>query len=144
MKKLIQFFSFLSLVIVFSIVSASAQTVKQYAAEVPFDFSIGQKSYQAGSYVIKIARHSQSSLVLSLEDKNKNLLQTILVRGNGDVSKNDPKLVFARHDNQRALTKMTTPDMGVTVPVNKDIKQNSKAKALPAGEAQGTAVAAKN
>jgi hypothetical protein len=40
MKKLIQVFSFLSLVVVFSIVSANAQTVKQYAAEIPFDFSI--------------------------------------------------------------------------------------------------------
>ena len=144
MKKLIQFFSFLSLVIVFSIVSANAQTVKQYAAEIPFDFSIGQKSYQAGSYVIKVSKVSQSNIALLLEDKNKNLLQTILVRGNGDVAKNEPKLVFTRHDNQRVLTKMTMPDMGVTVPVSEDTRQNSKAKALPAGQAQGVATATKN
>ena len=143
MKKLIQVFSFLSLVVVFSIVSANAQTIKQYAAEVPFDFNIGQKSYQAGSYVIKISKHSQSSLVLSLEDKNKNLLQSILVRGNGDVSKNETRLIFTHHDNQRVLTKMMTPDMGVTVLAN-DAARNSKAKALPAGRAQGVAVAAKN
>ncbi|HLM62605.1 MAG TPA: hypothetical protein VK308_17535 [Pyrinomonadaceae bacterium] len=130
MKKLIQVFSFLSLVIVFSIVSANAQTVKQYAAEIPFDFSIDQKSYQAGSYVIKVSKFSQSSIALSLEDKENHVLQTIFVSANGDVAKNEPKLSFTVRDNQRFLTKIAMQDMGLTIPVN-ERQDTAKAKRVP-------------
>jgi hypothetical protein len=143
MKKLIQVFSFLSLVVVFSIVSANAQTVKQYAAEIPFDFSIDQKSYQAGSYVIKVSKFSQSNVALSLEDKEHNRLQTVFVRANGDVVQNEPKLVFTLQDNQRFLTKISMPDMGLSIPAADDSKRNSKAKGAPKTKAQEIAVASK-
>jgi hypothetical protein len=142
MKKLSQFFSILSLVAVFSIVSVNAQTVNQYAANIPFDFSIGQKSYQAGSYVIKVSKVAQGSIALSLEDKDKNLLQTILVRRNGDIARVEPKLVFTRHDNQRFLTKMLMEEMGVSIAVSNSDIQASKAKGQPEA-AKGTAVALK-
>ncbi len=91
MKKLIQICSLLSLIVFFSIVSVQAQTVKQYAAEIPHDFNIGQKSYQAGSYTIKVSKVSLNVVSLSLEDKEKNNLQTILVRQNSNVAKREPK-----------------------------------------------------
>jgi hypothetical protein len=142
MKKLIQFFSILSLVVVFSIISAQAQTSKQYAAEIPFNFSVGQKSYQAGSYVIKVSKlRATNSISLSLEDKEKNLLQTILVRENGDVAKAEPKLIFTSHDNQRFLTKMVMQGMGVSIVVSDNDKQNLKAKGKPEVAARGAAVA---
>ena len=143
MKKLIQVFSFLSLVVVFSIVSANAQTVKQYAAEIPFDFSIDQKSYQAGSYVIKVSKFSQSSIALSLEDKENNKLQTVFGIMNGDVARNEPKLVFTLHDNQRLLTKISMPDMGLSIPAADDSKRNSKAERAPKTKALEIAVASK-
>jgi hypothetical protein len=141
MKKLIQVFSFLSLVVVFSIVSANAQTVKQYAAEIPFDFSIDQKSYQAGSYVIKVSKFSQSSIALSLEDKENHVLQTIFVRENGDIAKNEPRLSFTVRDNQRFLTKVAMQDMGLTIPVN-ERQDAAKAKSAREVAAHGKAVAA--
>lgn len=141
MKKLIQVCSMLSLVIVFSIVSANAQTVKQYAAEIPHDFNVGQKSYQAGSYVIKISKVSINVLALSLEDKGKNNLQTILVRQNGNAVKGEPKLVFTQYDNHRFLTGMSTQEMGLSIVVSKGDKLSVKAQGRPESEKQAIAVA---
>ncbi len=141
MKKLIQVCSILSLVVVFSIVSAQAHTVKQYAAEIPYDFNIGQKSYQAGSYVIKISRISSNIVSLSLEDKEKNNLQTILVRENGNTTKHEPKLVFTRYDNQRFLTGMSMQEMGLSIVVSKDDKLSAQAEGQPESEKQVIAVA---
>ena len=144
MKKLIQVCSILSLVVVFSVVSAWAQTVKQYAAEIPYDFNIGQKSYQADSadsYVVKISRISSNIVSLSLEDKEKNNLQTILVRENGNTTKHEPKLVFTRYDNQRFLTIMSMQEMGLSIVVSKDDKQSAQAAGRPESEEQSIAVA---
>ena len=145
MKKLIQFFSILSLVAVFSIVSANAQTIKQYAAEIPFNFSVGEKSYEAGSYVIKVSKlNATSSIALMLEDKNKNLLQTIIVQQNGNVAKSEPKLVFTTHSNQRFLSKMIMQEMGVSIDVASREKQNARAKGKPEAPAEGVAAVASN
>jgi hypothetical protein len=136
MKKLIQVCSFLTLVIVFSIVSAQAQTVKQYAAEIPYDFNIGQKSYQAGSYVVKVSKISTGIVSLSLEDKEKNKLQTILVRENKNVAKREPKLIFTSYDNRRFLTGAAMQEMGLAIAVSKDDKLRAKAKERPESKEQ--------
>ena len=145
MKKLIQACSILSLIVVFSIVSAQAQqTFKQYAAEIPYDFNIGQKSYQAGSYVIKVVRISSNIASLSLEDTEKNKLQTILVRENSNVAKREPKLVFTNYENHRFLTGMAMQEMSLSIIVTKDDKLSVKAQGRPESEKQAVVAAASN
>ena len=136
MKKLIQVCSILSLIVVFSIVSANAQTVKQYAAEIPYDFNIGQKSHQAGSYIIKVSKLSTSAISLSLQDKNQNNLQTILVRENGNIAKREPKLVFTSYDNHRFLTGISMQEMGLSIVVSKNAKLSVKAQKRPESKGQ--------
>ncbi len=142
MKKVIQVFSILSLVVVFSIVSAQAQTVKQYAAEIPYGFNIGEKSYEAGGYVIKISKISGSIMSLTLEDTEKNELQTILVRENGNVAKRKPKLVFTTYDNHRFLTGMSMQERGLSILMSKDDKMLAKSRGKSAPEP--TAIASNN
>lgn len=115
MKKLIQICSLLGLLVVFSAVSATAQTVSSYKADIPFDFNIGEKSYQSGSYVIKTTKISDSSQSLTLEDEKGNRLQAILVAASGDVSKKQPELIFNRYENQRYLTKLTTQNQIISI-----------------------------
>jgi hypothetical protein len=112
MKKLVQICSILSLVFVFSAISAQAQTVTRYEAQIPFDFNIGEKSYPAGSYVIRIAKNTTSSLALYLEDNKGKHLETAMVVQTGQVSKNEPEFVFSRYENQRFLTTIRTPERG--------------------------------
>jgi hypothetical protein len=136
MKKLIQLCSILSLIVVFSIVSANAQTVKQYAAEIPYDFNIGQKSHRAGSYIIKVSKLSTSVVSLSLQDKNENNLQTIIVRENGNTAKREPKLVFTSYDSHRFLTGMSMQEMGLSIVVSKETKLSVKAQGRPESKRQ--------
>lgn len=135
MKKLIQICSVLSLVFVFSIIGAQAQTVKQYQAQIPFDFNIGQKSYPAGDYVIKVSKFSADGVALSLEDKENHRLQTILLPKNGNVSANEPKLLFTRYENQRFLSQMLMEEMGVSL-----IKSDTEKRIAEKGK-QGVAIA---
>ena len=77
----------------------------------------------------------------TLEDKETNNLQTILVRENGNTTKHELKLVFTRYDNQRFLTGMSMQEMGLSIVVSKDDKLSAQAEGLPESEKQAIAVA---
>jgi hypothetical protein len=126
MKKLIQITAILSLLVIFSAVSAQAQTVNRYEANIPFDFNIGQKSYPAGIYVVKTAKLSDSCVSLTVQDKEGNKLQTILVAASGNVSKKQPELVFNRYENQRYLAQLLTHDARISIVMSKDEKRVAK------------------
>ena len=66
MKKLIQICTLLSLLVVFSIISANAQTVQRYEANIPFDFSVNGKTYEAGKYQLEIS-NVPTGKMLSIE-----------------------------------------------------------------------------
>ena len=99
------------LVITLGIVSAQAQTAIRYKTEIPFDFNIGEKTYQSGVYFINIS----NSNILKVEDaKGKNLLVKF-VSLNSIVSDTDlTKMVFNCYDNQYFLAKIGSRDFGVT------------------------------
>lgn len=127
MKKIIQILSVLSLLVVFSCVSAKAQNVEHYTAKIPFNFNIGQKSFEPGDYVVKIAKFPTGAVTLSLEDNENKNLKTILVRRNGDIAKNKPQLIFTRSENQLFLSKMFMTDMGLSILVSIPKKQGQTA-----------------
>ncbi|HEY0427366.1 MAG TPA: hypothetical protein VGC76_06130 [Pyrinomonadaceae bacterium] len=126
MKKLIQITAILSLLVVFSAVSAKAQTVSIYRTNIPFDFNVGGKSYQAGSYVIKTARLSANCASLTLEDEKGDKLQTILVAARGETSKKQPELVFNRYDSRRFLTKILTGDARISIAMSRVERRTAK------------------
>ena len=116
MKKLVQISAILSLVFVFSVVAAHAQTgVKRFEAKVPFDFNIGSKSFEAGNYVLKISKTPTNVVKLTIEDENRNVLESILAAESGDVADGEPRLIFNLYDNQRFLTKISTLQHGVVL-----------------------------
>lgn len=49
-----------------------AQVAEQYRANIPFDFSIGKKNFQAGSYVLEV-RGFESKYVVVKDAKGRNL-----------------------------------------------------------------------
>ena len=126
MKKLIQICSILSLLVVFSVVSAHAQTANFYETNLPFDFNIGQKSYQAGSYVIKTLKVSSNYSSLTIEDKDGNELQRVLVTESSADLEKQPELVFNNYDNQRFLTRIVTPSLQISFPTTSREKQIAK------------------
>lgn len=144
MKKLIQVSAVLSLVFFFSVAATNAQQViRQYQAEIPFDFNIGQKSHQAGSYTIKISKLSLNNVSVTLEDEGKNVLQTVFLRGDGNVAKNEAKLVFARYGERRFLSGMRMQEMGLSFCKPKDFERILKAQGRPERQTKDASVALK-
>ena len=141
MKKIIQIFSVLSLLVVFSCVAAKAQTVEHYAAKIPFNFNIGQKSFEPGDYFIKVARYTTGTVTLSLEDNENRNLQTVLVRRNGDTAKNKPQIIFTRSENRLFLSKMFMTDMGLSIFVTTPKKNEQAAKGENKTDKSAVAVA---
>lgn len=107
MKKIIQLCSMFALLAAFSVISANAQSVREYEAKIPFRFNVGQKSFEAGNYVIKIIKSAVNARILSLEDESGKQLQNIIVAESGDTAKGKLQLVFNRYDNQRFLSKLS-------------------------------------
>ncbi len=136
MKRFIQICSFLSLLILFSAVSAQAQSVNRFEGQIPFDFNIGQKSYKAGSYVIKIRKDSVRNTTLTLEDNKGNVLHTALVLENGSTSETNPELVFNRYENQRFLSKIATTKSAFSIAMSNSEKQIAKQNREKSSETQ--------
>ena len=103
-----------------SVVSANAQTQTRYKAEIPFDFNIGNKTYQAGDYFINLA----NSNTLTLEDaEGTNLLVKIV---SPNEASDATKMIFNRYENQYFLAKVISPDFGVTMIKTNSEKQMAK------------------
>lgn len=118
MKKFIQLGAIFALLLTFSVVSANAQKVFRYEAQIPFDFNVGQKSYKAGKYVIRISNLFVNGSSVSIEDENGDQYQSVMVSTNGEVAKGEPALIFNRYDNQSFLSKIIIREKGVTFPLS--------------------------
>jgi hypothetical protein len=124
MKKLIRICTIMSLLVVFSAVAASAQSIDRIDAKVPFDFNIGNKSYKAGNYVLRISYVSGGvSTIVSLEDENKRHLQDFLVFRSGNSVKNNPVMLFNRYENQMFLSQIQTTEAGFSLKESRTEKQ---------------------
>ncbi|MBA3769533.1 MAG: hypothetical protein H0X08_03390 [Blastocatellia bacterium] len=99
-------------------VSANAQT--QYRAHIPFDFTIGQKSYKAGSYFIDQLNTEATYKFVSLRDAKGRRSQLIMTRPNEDDLKVETaSLAFSLYDSQYSLSVIRTPSFTVRLPESK-------------------------
>ena len=113
MKRVIQICSMLVLAAAFSVVSAQAQTLDRINAKIPFNFNVGDKSYDAGEYIIKTSRLSDSTVQVSLADSNGNTLQNFLVFSAGETAGGKERLVFAVYNDRHYLSKILTNGKGL-------------------------------
>lgn len=76
-KKALQICSLVGLLAVLAVVSAQAQTDGRYKAQIPFDFSIGGKTYQPGSYLISVRNldRSPTTKIFSVTDAKNRVLR---------------------------------------------------------------------
>lgn len=121
MKSLIvKISSSLVLAIILMVVSAQAQSLQQYRAQIPFDFKIGKKLYKAGDYIINVRSINQLSAVLSVKNEKTRDLREMAVLTNGSRSLvNKTVLMFDRYGDQYVLTRMVSPDYGLSAPKSK-------------------------
>ena len=110
MKKFIRISSLFGLLVVVSTISVTAQTGLGSEVDIQFAFNVGDKAYEAGSYVIKINRRIAGAATLSIRDTKTDERQTVLLSSNGEEGPGEMQLVFDTIEGQRYLTKVRTPE----------------------------------
>jgi hypothetical protein len=107
MKNIVQGFALFAVIFAFGAV-ANAQI--NYGAEVnvPFEFSVGEKVYEAGRYTVKINKQLVSGAVLSIQKNGSDEVQSVLMNNNGGDRSSDVQLVFSSFEGHKFLTNVTT------------------------------------
>ena len=101
--------SILFLLFAVSSVSVFAQSDRQTVVNIPFDFVVGDKSLNAGKYIIERNKRD-SDTVWTITSKNSGVTRkvflTVAMRSN--ETQQDTKLVFHRYENTYFLTAFWT------------------------------------
>ena len=143
MKKFIQICSLFSLLVLFTVGAATAQSGFGSDVEIPFAFNVGDHSYEAGNYVVKLTNLGTGSAALSIRDEKTDEVQTVLLNAQGDDRVAEIKLVFDMFEGRRYLTKISTPSRTYAVVKSRPDKNITRVrnveKAAPSSVIGGSA-----
>ena len=128
MKKLIQVVSLLSLLVLFTAGSTVAADRFGTDVKIPFAFNVGDRSYEAGEYIIKLERLGNGTAALSIQNTKTDEIQRVLMNANGDTAAADVRLVFDTINGQRYLTKLKTTARTYAIVGSKPGKDSAKAE----------------
>jgi hypothetical protein len=128
MKKLIQIGSLLSLLVLFSAGATFAQGSFGTDVSIPFAFNVGDRSYDAGDYIIRLEKLGNGTAALSIRNTKTDEVQRVLMNANGDTAADDVRLVFDTIRGQRYLTKLKTTDRTYAIVGSKPNKEAAKAR----------------
>ena len=128
MKKFIQICSLFGLLVLFGAISVNAQTSLGSQICIPFAFNVGEKSYDAGDYILKIEKIATGTATLTIRDTKSDEMQIVLLNGTGESPAKDLKLVFDSIEGQRYLTRVRTPDRTYGLAKSKAEKDAAKAR----------------
>ena len=134
MKKLIQIGSILSLLVLFSAASTFAQSQFGVDVNIPFAFNVGDRSHEAGNYIVKFQRHPLGSATLAIEDTKTEEVQTIFLNAGVGPGSDEIKLVFDTVEGRRYLRKIQTPSSTYAIARTKAEKNLAKVRSQGAGE----------
>jgi hypothetical protein len=136
MKKFIQIGSLLTMLVLSTSIATFAQTGFGTDVKIPFAFMVGDRSYEAGEYIIRLERLVTGSATLTIQDTKTDEVQRVLLNANGDAASGDIKLVFDTVGGKKQLTKVATPDRSYAVVKTsreKDAARQDKAGAADIG-----------
>ena len=109
--KFIRRLTMLSLVSMFTlcaaVASANAQLIYPVRAKIPFDFSMGDKKFQAGQYTFSRVSADSKIMLVSSADANTSVFQST-IGTQVLTAKNESKLVFHRYGDQYFLEQIWT------------------------------------
>ena len=121
MKFMQRAFAFSGLLVLLTFSAAFGQSDRQTIIHIPFNFSVGEKSFPAGKYVIERNRNNSDTVwvIKQKDDGGSAILLTRAVRANEVVEQT--RLVFNRYDDLYFLSEFWTvgSQTGHQVPVSK-------------------------
>ena len=107
MKNIVQSIALFAVISAFGVV-ANAQINYGAEVDVPFDFSVGEKVYEAGKYTVKINKQVVNGAVLTIQKNGSDEFQSVLMNNNGGERSEDVQLVFGSVEGRNVLTNVTT------------------------------------
>src|SRR5688500_6389205 len=131
MKKYVLSALLLSFAFLISVEQANAQIGRKIRAEIPFEFSVGGKTFEAGKYVFAGINNLSGTKTFQLIDEKNNSLTIIITQPfiATLTSKSDKvSLYFRRYDNQYFLSGISDPVNSLSVEVRKSRKEVLVAK----------------
>jgi hypothetical protein len=128
MKRFIQICSLLSLLVLFTGVSASANTGFGTEVEIPFAFTVGDRSYDAGNYIVKVDRLSSGTSTLTIQETKSGDMQTVLINVSSGNPSSQVKLVFDTIDGKKYLTRIQTADRTFAIAGSKVDRKAAKSR----------------
>jgi hypothetical protein len=105
-------------------ISVHAQNTGQYRANVPFNFSVGNKTYSAGKYTVGPVSTVSSTGAILLTEKRTGYARIIGVGDQGFSPAESAKLIFRRMGTRYALVQVTTTSFGLKL---KEAKRDATA-----------------
>jgi hypothetical protein len=132
MKNIQKAIALSGLLVLLTFSSVLGQSDRQTIIHIPFNFSVGEKSFSAGKYVIERNRKSSDTIwVIRHKDKaGKAMLLTRPARANNTPE--ETRLVFSRYDDLYFLTGfwIAGSDTGREIQISDKEKALEKALAL--------------
>jgi len=107
MKNIVQSIAMFAVIFAFGAV-ANAQINYGAEVDIPFEFSVGEKVYEAGRYTVKINKQLVAGAVLTIQKSGSDEVQSVLMNNNGGERSSDVQLVFSSFEGHRFLTNVTT------------------------------------
>ena len=119
-RKTLSNLAIVVLAVLFGFGAVHAQTLGAYSAEIPFDFVVGDQTYAAGEYKIKVASPNYIANVLTVRNTEGRDVETFALATNGERSKDrNARLVFYRDGEDLVLRQIIAPRFGFTAPMPK-------------------------
>ena len=107
MKTIVRGIALFTAIFAFGLV-ANAQLNYGAEVEIPFEFSVGEKGFEAGRYTVKINKQMVAGAALTIYKTGSDESETVLLSNYGGDRSNDVQLVFSVVDGRRYLTNVTT------------------------------------
>ena len=132
MKYIQRAIAFSGLLVLLTFSSAFGQSDRQTIIHIPFNFTVGEKSFPAGKYVIERNRNNSDTVwvIKQKDDGGSAILLTQPVRANDVVE--ETRLVFNRYDDSYFLAEFWTvgSQTGHQIPTSKQERALEKAVAM--------------
>jgi hypothetical protein len=115
----------LSIFFGFAVASVHAQAPSKVEVNIPFEFSAGKTTLQAGVYSIK--RMSGNNVIVRSEDGKSSVILNAPITNTSSDPNAVERLVFEKHGEQYALAQIwLTADTGRQVWLNKKSKNSER------------------
>jgi hypothetical protein len=98
-----------SLIVLLTVTSVFAQAERRVLVDIPFQFTVGEKTLPAGEYIIEPNRRDTDTIWVLRNAKGREtvMLMTIPIRANR--TQEQAKVVFRRYDELYFLAQVWTP-----------------------------------